>query len=105
MDDALSLLVFTILACLLALALWLLARAASALEKLNRIIDSGVPTFQLKEERCPRCKADNPIGWRHCGKCGREAPYGYSCTDCGQPASEEQRYCTYCGRKFEGKEG
>ncbi len=78
-------------------------KISRALEKLNRIVDSGVPTFQLKEERCPKCKSENPIGWRFCGKCGKESPYDYTCTDCGQMAMEDQKYCTYCGKKFEGK--
>jgi hypothetical protein len=79
-------------------------RIASAVERLNKIIDSGVPTFLLKEERCPKCKIENPFGWRFCGKCGKESPLGYNCTDCGQPAMEDQKFCTFCGRKFEGKE-
>ena len=105
MDDVTTLIIFLVLAILIVVAVWLLARAASALEKLNRIIDSGVPTFQLKEEKCPKCKSDNPMGWRYCGKCGREAPYSYTCTDCGQMANEDQKFCTFCGKKFDGKEG
>ena len=104
MDDITVLIIFMVLATLIVILIWLLSRAASAMEKLNRIIDSGVPTFQLKEENCPKCKSENPMGWRYCGKCGREAPYGYTCTDCGQMAMEDQKYCTFCGKKFDGKE-
>jgi hypothetical protein len=89
---------------LYAILIHSIARIAKSMDRLNKIIDSGVPVFQLKEERCPKCKAENPYGWRFCGKCGKESPYGYNCTDCGQPALEDQKYCTYCGKKFDGKE-
>jgi len=85
------------------LAFWALSRIAKSINKVVWIMEGGVPTFQLKEERCPKCKTDNPIGWRFCGKCGKESPYDYTCTDCGQPALEDQKFCTYCGKKFDGK--
>ena len=105
MDDFELALVFggLLLMVLLAMLIHGVMRIAKAQERLGRIIDSGVPTFQLKEERCPKCKTENPIGWRYCGKCGKESPYDYTCTDCGQMALEDQKFCTYCGKKFEGK--
>lgn len=56
---------------------------------------SATKDVRLDAWECPKCKSPNPIGTRHCKKCG--AQVGISCPKCNHLIDVNAKHCSECG--------
>lgn len=62
------------------------------------------PTAKPAEERldawvCPKCQSSNPVGARHCTRCGQQL--GQECPKCRQLIPRVATFCSHCGTEIQ----
>jgi len=54
---------------------------------------------------CPSCGAQNPVGNKFCGNCGKSLapPRAVKCPHCGAEMPETMKFCGNCGKPIQGE--